>query len=230
MCTACMAGRYAESSIQPSSAPQCEPQDLPSNQIKSIPLRTSPSDPPSTSNRNPPPHLYPPRTSLPYLAPVPPPNVPPPYLPPVTCSYLPPPYPPLNCSSPRFSRQTVRFARRKGQPTHLRLHYKAPGVARDRVLCAPFCTCSALCVYRLLCVPLFLWPLKKQYTCGGYRPCVVCTALCVHHPVCAPPSVSSTLPVAPSITTLLGWLHAAFCVHELVCALPSVCTALPVAP
>ena len=36
-CTACMAGRYAESSGQPMSAPQaaCEPQDRPSNEIKS---------------------------------------------------------------------------------------------------------------------------------------------------------------------------------------------------
>ena len=37
VCTACMAGRYAESSGHPSSAPQAarEPQDRPSNQIKS---------------------------------------------------------------------------------------------------------------------------------------------------------------------------------------------------
>ena len=52
MCTACMAGRYAESSGQPSSAPRaaCEPQDRPSNQIKSNPsLPPSPQSPPSLS-------------------------------------------------------------------------------------------------------------------------------------------------------------------------------------
>ena len=41
---ACIAGRYAESSGQPSSAPRaaCEPQDRPSNQIKSNQTRTDP--------------------------------------------------------------------------------------------------------------------------------------------------------------------------------------------
>ena len=38
-----MAGRYAESSGQPSSAPQadCEPQDRPSNQIKSNQIKSN---------------------------------------------------------------------------------------------------------------------------------------------------------------------------------------------
>ena len=58
---ACMAGRYAESSGQPSSAPRaaCEPQDRPSNQIKS-------NQPP------PPPLLIPPPPPL--LIPTPPPH------------------------------------------------------------------------------------------------------------------------------------------------------------
>ena len=47
VCIACMAGRYAESSGQPSSAPQaaCEPQDWPSNQIKSTPALPPPNSP-----------------------------------------------------------------------------------------------------------------------------------------------------------------------------------------
>ena len=55
--TACMAGRYAESSGQPSSAPlaACEPRDRPSNQIKSNLLPCSP-----TSPHPPPPHTPPP--------------------------------------------------------------------------------------------------------------------------------------------------------------------------
>ena len=42
--TACMAGRYAELSGQPSSDPQaaCEPQDRPSNQIKSNQIKSNP--------------------------------------------------------------------------------------------------------------------------------------------------------------------------------------------
>ena len=55
--TACMAGRYAESSGQPSSAPRaaCEPQDRPSNQIKSNLPPLPPPHPP-----------YPPPTPYPY--------------------------------------------------------------------------------------------------------------------------------------------------------------------
>ena len=47
VCTACMASRYAESLGQPLSAPQaaCEPQDRPSNQIKSNQIKSPP--PPS---------------------------------------------------------------------------------------------------------------------------------------------------------------------------------------
>ena len=93
---------------------------------------------------------------------------------------------------------------------------------------------TALWVHRLVCVPPYLWPLKEQDSCGGYKPPFLCTALCVHHLACgplnkktsavatdrlfcAPPCVCATLPVAPETTKLLRWLQTAFCVHRLVC-------------
>ena len=59
VCTACMAGRYAQSSGQPSSPPRaaCEPQDRPSNQIKSNQIKS----PPPTSPPYPPYPPLPPR-------------------------------------------------------------------------------------------------------------------------------------------------------------------------
>ena len=44
VCTTCMGGQYAELSGQPSSPPKaaCEPQDRPSNQIKSNQIPTLP--------------------------------------------------------------------------------------------------------------------------------------------------------------------------------------------
>ena len=59
VCTACMAGRYAELSGQPLSAPQaaCEPQDRPSNQIKSNLTSPPLPSPPLPSPRLPSPPL-----------------------------------------------------------------------------------------------------------------------------------------------------------------------------
>ena len=53
VCTVCMAGRYVESSGQPSSAPQaaCEPQDQPSNQIKSNQIKSGGTPPPPHHTR-----------------------------------------------------------------------------------------------------------------------------------------------------------------------------------
>ena len=81
VCTACMAGRYAELSGQPSCAPQaaCEPQDWPSNQIKSPYCAPSPSLP----------RVVPPPPSLPRVVPPPPPS-------PALC----PPPPPFPCGVP----------------------------------------------------------------------------------------------------------------------------------
>ena len=105
VCTACMAGQCAESSGQPSSAPQaaCEPQDRPSNQIKSntppppqrlhIPLTHSPPPPPPARIT---PYTYSPP---PPPAPTHPPNTQPPPPPPPPRAHnpvhiLPPPPPP----------------------------------------------------------------------------------------------------------------------------------------
>ena len=59
--TACMAGRYASSSGQPSSAPRaaCEPQHRPSNQIKSNPPLPPPYISHTSPNTPPPPNLPP---------------------------------------------------------------------------------------------------------------------------------------------------------------------------
>ena len=88
--------------------------------------------------------------------------------------------------------------------------------------------CSAFCVYRLLCLPPCLWPLKYQDSCGGHRPPFVCSALCVYRLLCVPPCLwplkyqdscgghRPPLCVPPCVCSAL-------CMPRLVCAPPSVC-------
>ena len=117
--------------------------------------RTPPPVPPPLYPPPVPPPPYSPRTSPPYPPPYPPvpprtPPVPPPRTsPPYPLPRTSPPVSPRNRSLPRFARQTARFARRGGQPPHLRLDYKTPAVATDRLLCARPCVCTAFRVYRL---------------------------------------------------------------------------------
>ena len=67
-----------------------------------------------------------------------------------------------------------------------------------RLVCAPPCVCTALCVHR-----------RSYYAYGSLRS--------TRGPAPAPPLNNKT----PAL------LHTAFCVHRLVCAPPCVCTAGP---
>ena len=70
---------------------------------------------------------------------------------------------------------------------HVTGHLLAQTWATDRLLCAPPCVYTALCVYRLACGPL-----------NNLTPAVATDRL-----LCAPPCVCTALPVAPQITRLL---------------------------
>ena len=153
------------------------------------------------------PPVPPPRTpSPPYLPPPYPPQhppVPPPYPPRTSPPYPPPRFPPCNRSSPRF-------ARRGGQPPHLRLDYKTPAVAIDGVLCAPPSVCTAFCVYRLARGPL-----------NNKTPAVATNRL-----LCAPPFVCTAFYVHRLARGPLNNKTPAVVTDRLLCAPPCVCTAL----
>ena len=76
-----------------------------------------------------------------------------------------------------------------------------------------------------MCIPPFvflpcLWPLKKQVSCGGYKPPFVSTALCVYRLDCGP--LDNKTPGVATDRFLCAALcvYTAFCVHQFLCVLP----------